>query len=185
MFRDPISNNLKEDEEIDEIIRKHWGSFIKQVVVTFVLLVLPFFFIVFFFSRWWTMLIFFIWVTVGISYGIYQWLMWYLDSLILTNQRVINIDQKSLFSKSVAEIPLEHIQDITYEIDGIAASLFGFGMLNVASEGGNGMRVKNVANPQEIQELIFDLKIAADLTVSAEELVELIQESRDNAKKKK
>lgn len=179
MFNDLFVKNLKEEEEIVAVIRKHWASFIKQIIITFLILVIPFFFIFFFFSRWWTMLIFLVWFCVGAGYGLYSWFVWYFDSLIITNQRIINIDQKRLFSKSVSEASLSNIQDITYEISGLMASIFSFGSVYVETAGAKSkIKIRNVARPGEVQEMIFEVKKKIKKDVSALELLKIIEDTK-------
>lgn len=179
MFTDLFTKNLKEGEEIIEVIRKHWASFIKQVIVTFVILIVPVFFIVFFFSRWWTMLIFLVWVCIGVSYGLYSWFVWYFDSLILTNQRVINIDQRRLFSRRVSEASLSNIQDITYEIHGVVASIFSFGTVKVQTAGAESViKINNVSHPGEVQEMILDARKRVKKDVSAADLLKAIEDTK-------
>lgn len=178
MFGRDVFESLKKGEKIVIIVRKHWASFAKQILITFLVLFPPFFLIVFFFSRWWTMLIFFLWVFTGFGYALYQWFVWHYDSLVVTTFRVINIDQKSLFSRSVSETPLSQIQDITYEVQGMRASLFNYGTINIASAAST-MKIEHIQDPEEVRDAIFDLRERKTnkkkKEVSAEDLISFIK----------
>lgn len=56
---------------------------------------------------------------------------YYLDILIITNQRLIDIDQIWLFARDVATAPLQNIEDVKVEALGIFATLFKFGTLHI------------------------------------------------------
>lgn len=186
MFNDFLTKKLKEDEEVILVLHKHWASFLKQMVIALFVLVPPFFFIVFFFSAWWLMIVFFVWISVGFGFGLYQWFVWYFDTFIVTNRRVICINQKSLFSRTVAEANLANIQDITYEIKGILASILSFGALKIQTAGStNSIKIENLANPSEVQEIILENQEKVKKSVSAEDLIKLIKNAEENEEKKK
>jgi membrane protein YdbS with pleckstrin-like domain len=179
MFGRDILESLKDGEEVIGVQRKHWASFLKQIFIAVLILIVPFFFIIFFFSRWWLMIIFFVWVTIGFAYALYQWFVWHYDSMVITTRRVINIDQKSLFSRSVAEVPLTKIQDITYEVHGMRASLFNYGRIEITSAG-NSLSIDHIPDPEEVRDIIFELleryrRRKKKKEVSAEDLIQFIK----------
>ena len=47
--------------------------------------------------------------------------------------RIINVQQKGLFHKKVEEVPLDKIEQVTYEIQGFWRSCFNIGNLRVKS----------------------------------------------------
>lgn len=55
----------------------------------------------------------------------------YLDVWILTSQRLIAVEQKGLFSRTISEFELARIQDVTVDVHGIVATLLNYGNLNV------------------------------------------------------
>ena len=79
----------------------------------------------------------------------------FLDVWILTDQRVIAVEQKSLFSRVVSECSLSKIQDTSIEIHGFIPTILHYGNLTVrtASEHEDFI-FKNVARPNFISEEI-------------------------------
>jgi len=63
------------------------------------------------------------------------WTNYYLDILIVTNKRIIDIEQKGLFSREVSTFRLDRIQDITIEVRGILATLLDFGDVHIQTAG--------------------------------------------------
>ena len=107
-------------------------------------------------------------------YGLYVWLNWYFDSVVITNQRIIKISQKSLFNKSVEEIPLDHIVNVSYEVPGFFATIFNYGTEIIELDIGKKMILESLGDPKKTQDLITELARLASKKVSAEELVEFI-----------
>ncbi len=56
---------------------------------------------------------------------------YYLDMLVVTNHRLIDIDQISLFARDIATAPLAKIEDVKIEVFGILATVFKFGNLHI------------------------------------------------------
>lgn len=55
----------------------------------------------------------------------------WLDVWLVTDQRIIDIEQKGFFSREVSSFPLERIQDVTYEVHGLIATWLHFGDVRV------------------------------------------------------
>ncbi|MBI4257101.1 PH domain-containing protein [Candidatus Uhrbacteria bacterium] len=83
---------------------------------------------------------------------------YYLDTWIITNERIINIEQEGLFNRTASELDLAAVQDATAEIRGILQTLFTFGQVYVQTAGEKGrFHFKNIDNPENVKELITRL----------------------------
>jgi hypothetical protein len=83
---------------------------------------------------------------------------YYLDIWVVTNDRLIAVEQRGLFSRTVSEMDLWMIQDVTSEVNGIGATIFGFGKLSVQSAAEQArFHFENVHNPNAIRQRILDL----------------------------
>lgn len=138
----------------------------------------------FFFS-----LVFFLWLVIGGGFAFYHWYRWQMNQYIFTTKRVIVREQSGLLKRVSAEIRLEEIIDITYQVSGIWATLFNFGDLYVQGEGRDPLVLVDVVHPSQVQEELYDLrdKVLEEKEMTAEELVETVQESseiRDRKKKR-
>lgn len=86
------------------------------------------------------------------------WTDYYLDILIVTNKRIIDIEQKGFFNRELAIVRLEKVQDITVQIKGILATFLDFGDLRIQTAGeSREFIVKNLPNPNEIRKIIYGL----------------------------
>lgn len=140
-LRHPLHN-----ERIIIIIRKHWIIFLLNILRSILLLLIPI--AVYWFLRSTIPTVFegeFFRVMLILFGSIYYLLIWlflfirfidlYLDVWIVTNIRIINVNQKGMFSRVEAEHKLEKIQDITTEVHGIGATVFNYGDLHVQTAG--------------------------------------------------
>jgi Bacterial PH domain len=94
---------------------------------------------------------------------------YYLSLQIVTNKRVIDIDQRGIFNREVNELPIEKIEDVTYRQKDIFSVLFGFGTVSVQTAAEisspdrssdsmtGGFVFENVPAPAEIHSIISNL----------------------------
>lgn len=96
-------------------------------------------------------------LAAGIVFGILcflpSWINWHFSVFIVTNQRFIQITQKGLFSRSVADIGLSQIQSINYEVIGLQETLLGFGTIKMQTYVGD-LTIHDVHHPGKIQKKI-------------------------------
>lgn len=89
-------------------------------------------------------------------YGFIRWFVYTNDIYILTNERVINIDQGGFFNRRVTEAELANILNVSYEIKGPIKSFLNFGDISIDTSGSdrNFLVLENIENPHFIQEKI-------------------------------
>jgi hypothetical protein len=86
---------------------------------------------------------------------------YYLDVLIVTNRRIIDIEQIGLFSRDTAELHLDTIEDMHVEIKGLIASFFNYGNLQIqTSSESPEFLMNNVCDPHRVQEIISKARMA-------------------------
>jgi len=95
-------------------------------------------------------------IIVGGGFGLYRYFLWNNSLYILTNQRIVKVDQKSLFNRQIAEAELSRIQEISTQISGPIRTLLNFGTIKIqtASSSGGQMDLENVPNPYLVQQSI-------------------------------
>ncbi|MFA5188234.1 MAG: PH domain-containing protein [Patescibacteria group bacterium] len=60
---------------------------------------------------------------------------YYLDVWIVTDQRIINIEQRGLFNREIAEQDLDRIQDVSGSQKGVLQTFFKFGDVHIQTAG--------------------------------------------------
>lgn len=157
----------KDDEVVVAVFRKHWFGFVKPLVFFVIFFIFSLMILWFGWSNPnWPLIIIIIGLSVlvaTVSYIVYNWLLWWYDMYLLTNVRVINFDQKSLFHRVVTEAELKNIQDITYEINGFWQTVLNFGAVEIlTASSGKNIRFDSISNPHQVQEKIIDVKDGKD-----------------------
>lgn len=83
---------------------------------------------------------------------------YYLDLWIVTNDRIIDVEQHNLFSRSITELDLFRIQDVTVEIHGMFPMLINYGDVSVKTASSNTHIVfYAVGHPNKIREDLIKL----------------------------
>ncbi len=111
-----------------------------------------------FWGQWkWVMLV----ASAVCAYMIfYRYFMWRNEVLIITNQRIINNNQRGFFSKSVTELLDTDIMGISYEKSGFNASMYNYGDIVVRTASDNEMMIENIGHPSEIVETINKIRVS-------------------------
>lgn len=99
---------------------------------------------------------FFILGPVLLLYGLNAWYIWWNNMYLLTDQRVIVIYHRNLFSRRVEDYSLEKIQSVASDTQGVAAATLNFGSILLAIIGlKEHVRLPYVEDPYAIQEKIL------------------------------
>ena len=73
--------------------------------------------------------------------------------LIFTNQHLIQVDQKSTFSRSVSQLSFEEVQDVKGKRVGVLATIFNYGDVEVQTAGEReNFMFHTVSSPERIAE---------------------------------
>lgn len=85
-----------------------------------------------------------------------QFIDFYLDMWIITNDRIVDVEQHGLFHRVITELDLFQIQDVTTQVKGIFSTLFGYGnvIVKTASTTTN-IIFYNVPKPNHIREQLI------------------------------
>ncbi len=96
---------------------------------------------------------------ISAALGVFMvWTLFYLNVQIITNERIVDICQKSLLHHSTSELDLEKVQDVKAEVDGVLPSLFDFGSVQVQTAGEQpNFAFENIAHPHDVAKLVLKL----------------------------
>jgi len=174
-----ITRQLKEKEELANVVHQHWLVIIPLAGAGAVLVLLDFFLISWWFSHhWWGALGWLVVLVVGgllVARAIYTWSR---NVFALTNQRVISVDQRGFFEHHVAEATYDKIRDVSYSIRGFWPTVCHFGTINLQTGGSEqGLSLRAVADPVRLQQEIYDLQRRANPSnndLTAAELVGVV-----------
>lgn len=166
-----ININLHDGEKIVAKVRKHWLVFVLESFGLFIvalfplgLLALPPQFmtdalptltggqigaLVTFIVVAWELILFTVLMSLVTTY--------YLDVIIVTNKRILDVDQVGLFVRDVAGLPIEKLEDIKIRTTGILAEVFRFGRLDIQTAGDQKeVSVRAIRHPERVRDLIME-----------------------------
>jgi len=163
---------LKPSERIKVRVRKHWFILLEHIAALLLVLFLPFVLYAFiggtdtslgssqttsftlapdlflFLAAGWMLLI---WMKLA---GI--WTDFHLDVWVVTNRRIVNVEQMGFFHREISTLQVEKIQDITVEVKGIFATIFDFGNIHVQTAAeSREFSIHGVPHPRKIKEVIL------------------------------
>lgn len=165
--------HLDKNEHIESIIRKHWFILLRDTVGLVIIFIIPlivyYYFsgtqislssafnfsletidptILLFATAAWSLII---WAKLA---GV--WTDYYLDAWVITEKRIIDIEQRGLFHRQTSVIRMERIQDITIETKGIIATLLNFGDIHVQSAGETReFVIRGISKPRKARGIIL------------------------------
>lgn len=163
-----LPNNIS-DERVVKIIRRDFFILFKKLIYLMIMIVLPFLFL--------TLVVYiqpsllvgdasFPLLVLSISaYYLFAWLFfffsfidYYLDVWIITNERIIAIEQKGFFARVIAEQRLFRIQDVTSELKGVLPTMLNYGNVHVQTAGETQRFLfSQVPDPEGVRGIIIQL----------------------------
>lgn len=166
-----ISHVIKQKsyEKIEHILRRHPFTFVPVIITHVILFSVPFFFYFMggnlFPSLFQNSAFRVAGVLLGSSYllGILMFFYtsfteFYLDLWIITNDRMIDIEQFGLFSRRISELDLFQIQDITTDVHGVFPTMLHYGNLTVKTASMTSDIVfRNISQPDNIRHELLRL----------------------------
>jgi uncharacterized membrane protein YdbT with pleckstrin-like domain len=158
----------RSDEKIVLVMHRHWFTFVAHLLLILALMLLPIVIAIL-----WTYA--FEWqltndslgyavVVMCISlYALFVWNLLYhfwldfsLDYYVISDQRVIDVEQAGLFHRTVAEQDIDRIQDCTSETHGFFPTLLKYGNVYIQTAGEKQRFIfEDIPNPEQVVKIIF------------------------------
>lgn len=138
------------------IVRRHALTLAGPLFLAMLLLVLPFFFLFKLFSLGVLGIVAFGGVfACGVFIAFRSLFMWDSDVLILTSLRIVDVDQKGLFSRQVSEAALTAVQDVSWSRKGILQTIFRMGRIKIQTAGATAtIEADAIPKPEAMHEAI-------------------------------
>lgn len=93
---------------------------------------------------------------LGLLFFFYFWIGWYFSIFIVTNQRLRQVTQKGFFNKSVIDLGISKIQNISYNIPGLSGAMFGYGTMVVQTYVGD-LYLEKLHHPSKIYNALTEV----------------------------
>ena len=83
---------------------------------------------------------------------------YYLDMWIVTDERIIDISQHGLFKRTSAELHLENIVDVTAQVIGVLPTMLNYGDVLIQTPGEVvRFHFKQIPRPEEVRQMVLKL----------------------------
>ena len=161
---------LEPGEHVVMAVRRHWLIFVMGLLPYAILAVIPFAIpgllalspVLAPHAAWFDYTSFY----GRLGLGIWLFILWmgtwaaftryYLSEWVLTNERLVDIDQRAFFSREVASVLLPRVQDVTTEVRGVLFSVLGAGDIRVQSAGAKAeFHMYGIPRPEQMRDLIL------------------------------
>lgn len=151
---------LKPDERVIAVYRHYGWTYAGSIMLSFILILLPFFLLTPLVARGVVgTIIFIVLVAIALWYGLRQALLWYFNVFVVTDWRVVDIEQRGYFDRVVSEVIYSHMQDVSYHIKGMVPTLLHYGTVIVKTVGNSAdLELPRLKNPEQLVELLNELR---------------------------
>ncbi|MFA6321956.1 MAG: hypothetical protein WCX71_00565 [Candidatus Buchananbacteria bacterium] len=176
MFKNKIRElPLSEGEKIVGVIHQGKILLYLKLSIPSAIIILTFFFLFFLFSLGDKgILLFFALLAFGLILFARIYYIWNNRILVITNQKLIDIDQKGVRQRVVSNILLDKIADVYYQTKGFWQIINRLGTIYISlNDDKSGFEFKNLTSPQKIQQQILRLKadLVNDKTTKSDQTV--------------
>ncbi len=86
------------------------------------------------------------------------YVLYYLNLHVVSEERIVDIDQVGLLSREVSELNIETIEDVSSKTSGLFGNILNFGNVSIQTAGAvDKFHFENVPNPESISKVILQL----------------------------
>ena len=151
---------LKEQERIITTVRRYGLTYFWHGCLVAALIGSSFFFMFWLFAHdWWGQTLFGLDLGVGFLLLLRTMFLWQKNQLLVTTHRVIDVDQRGFFDKTVSEIPYDQIEDVFGKIKGVFGTIFRYGEINIQTGAGKvQICLQKIKQPVALQQQINELR---------------------------
>ena len=104
------------------------------------------------------------WYLIVFAFVLENFLIWFFNVNIITDERIIDIDFHNLIYKEVSDAKIDKIQDVTYRVGGAVRALFNYGDVLIQTAG----EVQNfeflaVPKPAKVAKILQELRTEEEI----------------------
>jgi len=164
---------LEEDEEILMVVREHPIVLVKKLLIILLMIVAPFLlaYIPFynFLPERFNYALMLLWYLFISGITLETFVSWYYDLIIITDERIIDVDFLNLIYKNITFTKIDNIEDVTYNVTGVVPSLLDYGNVLVQTAGSGllmtpqetkaTLEIWNTPHPTKVVQLINEIML--------------------------
>ena len=161
---------LDNGENIVKVVRRHWFVMLSFGFSLLLMALAPV--LLYMFGKYiglslpnlggnlktWITFLYYIWLLLLWTVFFIEWTDYYLDVLIITDRRVIEVEQKGFFRREVSTVRLDRIEDITVNVNGVLATFLDYGTIRIQSAAeAREFIIRDVPEPNKVKSVIYNL----------------------------
>lgn len=154
---------LHENEKIIRKVHRHWIVVAEKAFMFIFLLIIPLAGLMFLssmelesdFIMPFAFYVLSLYIFVLSVLAFISWVDYWLDMWIITNERIIDIEQHGLFRHEISEFGLDKVQDVTVDVPGFLATFLKYGKIAVHTAGERVFEANDLPNVHEVKDLIL------------------------------
>lgn len=184
MPSDEVSPSLKENESIRGVYHQFVLAYFWQWLGGFIVFLAPFFFL-YLLLKWGVtgIVLFGALLAIGLFWLARTYRLWYASRFVITTEKIITINQLGFMDRTVSQILLDKINDVSYRKRGFWQTMFNYGTLSIqVSASPEKLQIRNLRQPALVQQALFDAQEESATKgiqeYSSAELLAIIREIR-------
>ncbi len=176
---------LKPDEQVLAALHEAGVAYVPWFALFFVWIVAPFFFLFPLFRQGpLGVTIFFALTLSGLLVALRKFFIWKHSVLLVTDLRVVDVEQRGFFDRTYSEVAYADVQDVTFRVKGIFPTVFRYGTLTIKTAGNAAdIEMRRVRHPAKYHDLLHDVRkeavVAVPKNLRARKVKELVERMSD------
>lgn len=164
--------NQDDEEYVYLILRRHWFKNVGWIVRTVLYLFLPLIVIIIMnsFSNFFNLkeisaffnfkvyIIFFLaYYSFLLTNVIKEFVDWFFDPIIITNERIVCYDFKPFSNYTIDEVDLQDVEDVKESSEGFLGNIFNFGTVTILTEAKSEIKFEDIPNATSVRNALSEL----------------------------
>ena len=151
-----------EEERIVLFLRRHIATQISWIMTAIILSILPLGLrlvpLLDFFPERFHMVILLGWYTFVLGYVLENFLLWFFNVNIFTDERIVDIDFFSMLYKKLSTAQLDRVEDVTSSTGGFLGSVLDYGTVDIQTAANEReLSFEQVPNPEKVVQILNEL----------------------------
>lgn len=149
---------LRVNEKIDLVVRRSGAIFAWRYILGFGILFATAFYLFWFLSQgWWGTAVVGLGFLIGIYIIFHAWFFWKNNMLVITDERVVDVNRLGWFEELISTAVYSDIKDIYLHRKGLLANIFRYATLVIESKSQRALlELPAVSEPEKVLALILD-----------------------------
>jgi len=156
------------EEKIVLLLRKHPITNLPWIITAIIMFALPLVFISLsplnFLPQNILLVMLIFWYMMGFVYIFEQFLSWFFNVNIITDERIFDVDFYNLVYREITDASLDHIEDVTVTVGSVIRTIFGYGDITIQTAA-QIPQIEFIAipNPDKVAEVLRELRVEEEI----------------------